>query len=323
MTDAVEPGADSRTPRAVGVRKRYDEVPARVRSWVDDALGSPVVAVDEQVGGMSPGCATRVRTAGDRRAFFKAVGPELNPITPDLFRHEALVLTHLGADPLWAELLAVYDERDGWVALILEDVEGRHPDMADPDESAFVLEQTDLLVDRLAGCGRDLGIGTLSRSLARYEPMWPVLPELPADVLPRWCLDVADEMRRWHESLIGVAAGDHLVNYDIRNDNMLLRENGPLVFVDWGVSRTGPPWLDPLVARLEWVEQPSFDDLVHESPALLALGDDHVTAFLYTFGAWLAFRTTEAADTGLPTLDMFRRRESARMLEGARRRLDV
>jgi hypothetical protein len=281
------------------------------------------VGTEEQVGGMSPGCATRVRTAAGRRAFVKAAGPELNPVTPDLFRHEALVLRHLGADSLWAELLEVYDEAGGWVSLVLEDVEGRHPDLTDPDESALVLGQTDRLVERLAGCGRDLDIGTISRSLTRYEPMWPVLSELPSDALPRWCLDVADEMRSRHGSLITAAVGDHLVNYDIRNDNLLLRGNGSLVFVDWGIARTGAAWVDPLVARLEWVDLPSFDELVLRSPPLQLLGEQAITAFLYTFGAWLAFRTTVADDTGLPTLDSFRRRESARMLEGARRRLGL
>ena len=47
-------------PRAVGVRLAYDAVPAAVRSWVEDQLGSPVVRTAEQVGGMSPGCATRL-----------------------------------------------------------------------------------------------------------------------------------------------------------------------------------------------------------------------------------------------------------------------
>jgi len=52
-------------PRAVGVRLPYAEVPRAVRDWVEAELGSPVVSWDEQVGGMSPGCATRL-VADDR-----------------------------------------------------------------------------------------------------------------------------------------------------------------------------------------------------------------------------------------------------------------
>ena len=56
-------------PRAVGVRLSYDAVPAHVRVWVDDALGSPVVGTADQVGGMSPGCATRYCTRPSRGDF--------------------------------------------------------------------------------------------------------------------------------------------------------------------------------------------------------------------------------------------------------------
>ena len=69
-------------PRAVGVRLSYAAVPAAVRTWVEAELGSRVVSTAEQVGGMSPGCATRVTCADGTRAFVKAVGAELNPDTP-------------------------------------------------------------------------------------------------------------------------------------------------------------------------------------------------------------------------------------------------
>ena len=72
---------------------------------------------------MSPGCATRLTCADGTRAFVKAVGAELNPDTPGLFRREIGVLDHLGEHELWAPLLASYDD-GAWVALLIEDVEG-------------------------------------------------------------------------------------------------------------------------------------------------------------------------------------------------------
>jgi len=104
---------------------------------------------------------------------------------------------------------------------------------------------------------------------------------------------------------------------------VLVREDGDVVFVDWGMSRVGPAWFDRLAVRLEWVEDPRFDDLVRSSRVLAELGDDHVTALLTSLGVWLGYRTTVAVDVGLPTLNDFRRRESSRLLEGARRRLGV
>lgn len=304
-------------PRAAGTRIGYLAVPGAVRAWVEQTLGSPVVNTAEQVGGMSPGCATRLRCADGTRAFVKAVGPELNALTPGLFRHEITVLEHLGPDPLWAGLLASYDEPGGWVTLLMEDVEGRHPNLRDPAEAEVVLEATDRLVDRLAGLGEGLEIAPLDRSLARYAQMWPHLHDIP---LPAWARDVAPNMEAALEDLRQAAIGDHLCNFDVRNDNMLLRPDGTLVFVDWGMSRVGPAWLDPLVLRLEWAELALFDELVATSPALAALGDEHVSCFLFALGAWLAYRTA-TDDTGPPGLDAFRTLESARFLEGARRRL--
>ncbi len=307
-------------PRAAGVRIGFPEIPDRVREWVEEVLGSPVAAAFEQVGGMSPGCATRVVTANGRRAFVKAVGPELNPVTPDLFRHEALVLTHLGANPLWAELLELYDEPGGWVALVLEDIPGGHPDITNPDHGAAMLAATDQLTDALAGQAATLDIATSSDGVHRWTEAWPALDEVPSDVLPAWVREHASELESRHRELVDAAAGNHLVQNDIRNDNLILRADGSLVFVDWGMARRGASWVDPLIVRLEWVEQPVFDDLVAASPALKELGDEQVTTFLVALGVWLAHRTTVPM-IGLPTMDLFRRTESARLLEGARRRL--
>lgn len=308
-------------PRAAGVRKAYDEIPARVRRLVDRQLGSPVVSAEEQVGGMSPGCATRLLCVDGTRAFVKAVGQELNPMTPELFRHEALVLAHLGANPMWPGLLAAYDEPDGWVALLLDDVPGRHPDLSQASDIVLVLAGTDRLVEQLSGRAAGLGISTYARSFTRYDELWPAVPHLPSDAFPSWARERAHEFRDRQPGLMAAAEGDAVIHNDIRNDNLIVRDDGSLAFVDWGIARTGASWVDPLVARLEWVERPEFDDLVHQSPPLARLGDEHITTFLFTFGAWLGYRTTVAVDTGLPTLNQFRKLESTRLLEGARRRL--
>lgn len=313
-------------PRAVGVRRTYAEIPVRVRAWVDDVLGSPVVSVEEQVGGMSPGCATRVVAADGSRAFVKAVGPELNPLTPDMFRNEIRVLSHLHDHPLWARLVAAYDEPGEWVALLLEDVPGRHADTTRPDDMERVLEATAALSEELTGLGAGLGVATCRDSLLRWGELWPQLPDLASDVLPSWMPARADDLRAAYDRLLEHAEGDHVVHGDLRNDNIIVRtgdRSGEVVFVDWGVARTGPAWYDPLLLCLEWVEDPVFDDLTGTFPAIRGLGEENVTAFLVTVGGWLAYRSTVAVDVNLPTLNDFRRRESARLLEGARRRLGV
>ena len=315
-------------PRAVGVRTPYDAVPAAVRTWVESTLGVPVVSAEEQVGGMSPGCATRVVGADGTRAFVKAVGASLNPDTPTLFRREVAVLERLGVHVLWARLLASYDDGD-WVALLLEDVEGRHPDFGDTADLLSVLDGTDRLAEVLSTRVPDadawdgpVPLVSVAEALRKWSRTLGSLDDTPTAPLPSW---VRAQAPGWHDVLAGLAAerSGGLVHWDIRNDNLLRRPDGTVVFLDWGNAAVGPDWVDPLLARLELVDDPSFDASVAASPALAAAGDDAVTAFLVGFGAHMAVRTVTAVDVNLPTLNDFRLTESRRLLGAAARRLGL
>jgi hypothetical protein len=319
-------------PRAVGVRAPYESMPVVVRDWVDDTLGSPVVEAVDVVGGMSPGCATRLRCADGTRAFVKAVGTDHNPDTPTLFRREITALTLLGSDPLWAGLLASYDDGDR-VALLLEDIEGQHPDLADDATMELLLTATDELgavlrrrfetsdVEHLVGSVlMEPGLTELSAVFHHWLPAFDQVGELADAPVPPW---VRDEAMVWQQRMAGLADGppDTLVHWDIRLDNLLQRPTGEIVFLDWGAAGVGRAWLDPLLARLERVDQPWFDQSLAASPALAALGDDAVTTWLVGIGTNLAVRAATAVDVNLPTLAAFRRTESARFLGAAARRL--
>jgi hypothetical protein len=308
-------------PRAVGVRLGYDAVPAAVRAWVDGQLGSPVVATAEQVGGMSPGCATRLTCADGTRAFVKAVGAELNPDTPGLFRREIGVLRHLGEHELWARLLASYDD-GAWVALLIEDVEGRHPDFGDPAELASVLTGVERLADVLQhrDVPASVGLVDVAHVFGKWADSLATLADAPVGTpVPDW---LRSDPEGWAGVLRHHAAlpMPHVAHWDIRVDNLLRRPSGKVVFVDWGTAARGPSWADPLLARLERVDDPWFDTSAASSSALAEAGEDAVTAFLAGFGAHLAVRSVVAVDVGLPTLNDFRIRESRRMLEAVARR---
>jgi hypothetical protein len=316
-------------PRAVGVRVPYAAAPQHVRDWVEHTLGSPVVWTEEQVGGMSPGCATRLRCADGARAFVKAVGSDLNPDSPDLHRREAATLGLIGRHDLWAGLLASYDDGD-WVALLLADVDGRHPDLGDDATMSALLEATDDLAAALARAVPQVpdadhaagGLNDLRSRFASWAAAFPLLTDVPAELVPRWVVERADELGERVAAMAHEPA-THLLHWDIRNDNLLERPDGSLVFVDWGQAAVGPEWADPLLARLERVDHPWFDDSLASSPALARAGDDLVTTWLAGFGAALAWRAHTAVDVNLPTLNDFRIMESRRLLGAAARRLGV
>ncbi|RHW24571.1 hypothetical protein D0Z08_23940 [Nocardioides immobilis] len=321
-------------PRAVGVRAPYATMPDVVRAWVDDTLGSPVVEAVDQVGGMSPGCATRLRCADGTRAFVKAVGTDLNRDTPTLFRREITALTLLGSHPLWAGLLAAYDDGDR-VALLLEDVDGGHPDLADDATMERLVAATDDLgaamrsrvdatevQDLVGSVLMKPGLTDLRAVFGHWLAAFDDLARLPDAPVPAWVRAEAAEWRK-RMAVLADCRTDTLVHWDVRVDNLLQRRTGEIVFLDWGAAGVGESWLDPLLARLERVDRAWFDRSVATSPALAALGDDAITTWLVGIGTNLAVRAVTAVDLNLPTLADFRRVESARFLGAAARRLGL
>ncbi len=316
-------------------RLSYGDIPAPVRTWVEELLGSPVVAVVEQDGGMSPGCTSRLRCADGTRGFVKAVGSTLNPDTPALFRREVTALRLLGSGPRWADLHASYDDGT-WVALLLEDVEGRNPDLGDPADLAAVLAAVDDLGRVLADRVTDLpapdaggwpGTGGLLDLPAVLRTWGTSFDHAAAevDVLPAWVRERAEDLRPGVLAL-GDTTADRLVHWDVRADNLLVRPDAGIVVVDWGGAGVGAGWMDPLLARLGRSDEPWFDASLRSSPGLAALGEDldaTVTAWLLAFGCHLAWRARVGTDVNLPRLAAFRSRESARALTAAGRRLRV
>ena len=217
------------------------------------------------------------------------------------------------------------------MALLLDDVPGGHPDLGDDEQMEDLLAATDRLAARLRqmalptdAMATEIGHPGLVDARARFRD-WgrslDHLDDLPDDLLPRSLRDRQDHLRELVAPLAD-DGGTQLLHWDIRVDNLLRPAAGRIVFVDWGAAAAGPAWVDPLLARLERVDQPWFDASIGASPALADVGDDLVTGWLVAFGTYLAWRSTQgSADVGLPTLKEFRRTEARRFLGAAARRL--
>ena len=131
MTDSVA----SKTGEGVGlpppdrgVRLEWADMPRSVRSEIEQWLGGVVVGAATQPTGFSPGVAARLTVDDGRRVFVKAVGPEPNSESPKIHRREIRIVADLPRAAPVPRLLRSYDEGEGgWVALVFEDVDGRHP----------------------------------------------------------------------------------------------------------------------------------------------------------------------------------------------------
>jgi hypothetical protein len=221
-------------------RPAYDALPPEVRAWADESLGSPVTAWSSEPGGFSPGVAARVSCADGTRAFLKAVSAEVNPVSPGMHRTEAEVTAALPASLGSPRLLSSYDDGT-WVALLLEQVDGRPPAVPwRPDELSAALRA----LDRLAEVPALPGLPSFAERLGDEFSCWQQMAASPPPDLLPWQRDHLDDLLELELAAVEAVAGDRLVHLDARGDNMLVRADGEVVLVDWPWAAAGDPLAD-------------------------------------------------------------------------------
>jgi aminoglycoside phosphotransferase (APT) family kinase protein len=239
---------------AVGRRIGWLDLPEPVRARIEEVIGGgPVVEARSQAGGFSPGTADRVRTVSGRRAFVKAVHPAINARSVELARQEMLVTAALPEHAPVPRMLGGFDD-GGWVALILEDIEGVHP-RTPWVESEIVAAVTALRELAVALTPVPLaGLPTAAERLAGEFAGWQsIAADPPADLDP-WVPDRLDALRAASaRGLAALADGATLTHCDIRADNILVRPDGRMIIVDWPWGCVGPAWLDTVLLALNVV----------------------------------------------------------------------
>jgi aminoglycoside phosphotransferase (APT) family kinase protein len=307
-------------PPAVGVRVGWDQVPGWVRDGVEGRLGGRVVEAATQATGFSPGLAVRVRLEDGRRAFVKAVGPEPNPDSPEAHRAEARVMAVLPRSAPAPRLLWSLD-RDGWVALAFEDVDGVHPALPwRPDELERVLAM----------------VTGMARVLTPAPPGPPPIADRLRDAFAGWRrvaaghdlagLDpwAARHLHRLADLEAGwtrASQGPTLLHSDLRADNLLLTPTR-VVAVDWPWACVGAAWVDLLLLLPSVAMQggPDPEAVFAAHPLAAAADPASVTA---TLAAWAGFLVAGARlppPPGLPTLRAFQRGQAVVALDWLRRR---
>jgi hypothetical protein len=285
------------TPEVSSPRISWADVPPRVRVAVDRHLGSPITTAVSQHGGFSPGAAVRVVCADGRRAFVKAVGLSLNPDSPGLHRAELATMSVLPDDLPAPKLLASYDDGD-WVALVLEDIDGRRPGVPWSEQDAWLVADS---------------LGTLARTTAPLQlrdycdvvsmlTCWDKVAEDPDGIDPA-LLARLPEMLAAQPLAREVTAGDALVHWDARADNMLIRD-GRAVLLDWAWASRGAPWLDTLVLAMDFTVQggPDPDDFLRRNEVTRDVPPAHLRSVLETLLGMFAHRARQPAPPGLPTI---------------------
>ena len=233
----------------------------------------------------------------------KAAGAELNARTPELFRHEIAVMQRLPSVDYRPDLLAAYDD-GSWVAMLLEDVDGRHPDLDVAAEADAVRAAVREQAQALATSGSSLGIEgeNLADRVRRWHRQISSGQDGARAALPQWWLRDEQALSARVASLADRVAVDAWCHFDIRDDNLLIRPDGRAVILDWGMSCAGVSWLDELLLDLHAVDRPEFDGLV---AGRLAYPDSDdleadTTDMLLALGGSLAVQAARPQPPGLP-----------------------
>jgi hypothetical protein len=305
------------------------EVPVGIREAVGEVIGSPVVEATTQHGGFSPGSADRVVAADGTRAFVKTAWDRVNAETPGIHRREAEITALLPADAPVGRLLGVVDE-GAWVAIVLEDVEGRHPitpwraDELDATLDAYRMLSAAALEDDLAS-----RLGFLADVVGGYASAWVAV----GDAAHR---GLAPEDERWLDAHIGdlhdlaqaagpLVAGDALVHFDARADNILIRPDGTAIVVDWPWALRGAPWFDPLLLMLNVrLLDPGHDvdAVIARHPAFAGMPGEGASAVLAGLAGMFLERSLQPPVPGIPTLRGFQRAQGVACLDWLRVRLE-
>ncbi len=297
-------------PTAEGSRLPWTAIPAHLRATVERRLGGRVVESVTQPGGFSPGVAVRLRLADGRRAFVKAVG-DINPESPDIHRAEARIAGALPTGTPAPRLLGCIDA-DGWVILMLEDIEGQTPAM--PWQAAeldrVLAAMTDLAVAMtpapIEAPGVAARFNALGRGWRELARSWPV----GAARLDPWVADHLDELVALESGWEAAASGATLVHADVRADNILLTEDR-VVFVDWPWACLAAPWFD-LVAMLPSVAMqggPQPEEILARHPVASGADPTAITAVAAALAGMFVWLAGRPDPPGLPTVRAFQRRQ--------------
>ncbi|WP_204032929.1 phosphotransferase [Micromonospora qiuiae] len=305
-------------------RLRWWQLPRDVRSAVEKILGDRVVAAVSQPGGYSPGTADRVRTAGGRRAFVKAASPAQNPDTPVMHRAEARITAALPAYAPTPRLLGCHD--DGyWVALVLTDVDGRHP--ATPwqaDELAAVLAALESMAAALTPAPVP-DVPTIAEHLAGDFAGWRRIAEDPPRDLHPWARAHLDDLVAAAEHGLAALAGDTLCHVDVRADNLLVDAAGRVTVVDWPWASRGPAWLDTAMLLVDVRLHGGHDTeaLLRRLPVIADADPDAITGLYAGLAGFFTDRARRPSPPGIPTVRAFQRAQSEAVLNWLAERLPL
>jgi Ser/Thr protein kinase RdoA (MazF antagonist) len=229
---------------ATAVRPTWAELPPQIRRSIEAECGAAVVAAESMGAGFTPGFASRLRLDDGRRVFVKAADDADRRLFADSYREE---IRKLGAlpDAVPAARLLWSHDADGWVALGLENIDGRHPERPWRSEQLdLVLTTVDAMAEVLTPPPGDYPWSPLADELGG-ERRWDDITE--HHHAPEWLNPYLTECGRLADLGRPALDGDTLVHTDVRDDNVLIDAHDTVWICDWNWPTVGNPAFDSII----------------------------------------------------------------------------
>jgi aminoglycoside phosphotransferase (APT) family kinase protein len=206
---------------------------------VEQRIGTPVAEAISQTSGFTPGFASVLVGEDGSRHFVKAASVKAQRMFAESYREEARKLAALPASVPAPKLLWVHDD-GAWVVLGIEHVTARAPRRPwRQDELVASLDVLADLAEALTPPPAGLVLDTFADEMSALPAYWDYLRR--TFVLPH-----ADEAAALAARFASVTAGTTLVHTDVRDDNLLLTDDGRVLICDWNWPVVGASWLDAL-----------------------------------------------------------------------------
>ncbi|BDZ51357.1 hypothetical protein GCM10025867_35980 [Frondihabitans sucicola] len=219
-------------------------------------------------------------------------------------------------------LLSSYD-RDEWVALVLDDIDGRHPGGAlDGSDVGAVLDAfaTFPRVER----PDQGGLPRVSDEITDEASGWrEVLDDGAAADLPEWVRQSIDSLESAAAEASTALSGDFLQHLDSRADNVLLDQAGRAWIIDWPWAGVGARWVDGLMYLFDCRvrgESVDTEGVLRSHPLFDGVPESSVDAVLSAMSGGFFAKSRRPAPPNMPTLRAFQKTEALAGIDWLRER---